>query len=404
MEEAAKQEEEKVEKQQAEEKKRKVEQERKKKLDPTPQNIHVEICDRKSPFCDAVSTVFSCEKGVLVNTKSDHLYFSGDGEKFIPITPNSKSSHRYKDFSYYDGYLIFRDGWTMYFTKNGEDWNSFEFASVLPKNYEEWRYEPPYYRRDPSFHNIAYDDNKKCFVFFCDFTQEDSDMDFMHAYFYATAKHPDGPWSSLNQIEYFSVLEPQQFYFIQGKYYTRIDDGLRKYGYNWKTDDEVYYSEDCLHWEKAHESDQKWLDGLEVENGNRWVHIDYCECKDGLKRYFIKDSKIIPWGKIYFSYNENDVVRAWKEGYERQDVSEECDFPIETMACFNNKLLIFGENNEFAIGEIRVNGSKQRKSLPAKPPKKKVPRKPQPTQEEAILNSMENLAKNLEAISKMKIF
>ena len=159
-----------------------------------------------------------------------------------------------------------------------------------------------------------------------------------------------------------------------------------------------------MNWKKAEASDQEWLDGLETEMGTRWIHIDYCNCKDGLKRYFIEEGHISPWGKIYFSYNDRDVIRAWKEGYEKQDVSDECDFSIKTTVCFNGKLLIFGENNEFAIGEISVNGSKQRKSLPAKPPKKKIPRKPQPTQEEAILNSMENLAKNLEAISKMKIF
>ena len=400
--EVAKQEQKKVEKQQAEEQKRKAEQERKKKLDPTPQNIYVDINNRKSPFCDVVSTVFSCEKGIIINTKSDQLYFSNDGEKFTPFHVNSNSYHYYKDFCYLGEYLFFRDGDTIYYSKNGEDWDSFEFESVIPKQSKDW--DSPYYRRSPTFSSIVYDSNTEKFVIFYYFIRDVVNDDIMQVYCCATAKYPDCSWTDWGEINFPPFNYPNDFYFFQGKYFTRVNYGDSKYGYDHKTDDGVYFSKDGLNWKKAEASDQEWLDGLEYEMGSRWIHIDYCNCKDGLKRYFIEEGHISPWGKIYFSYNDRDVIRAWKEGYEKQDVSDECDFSIKTTVCFNGKLLIFGENNEFAIGEISVNGSKQRKSLPAKPPKKKIPRKPQPTQEEAILNRMNDLSKSLEALSKIKFF
>lgn len=351
---AKKQEKMKVEAAAKEEQKRKAEQERKKKLEPTPQNIRVEICNRKSPFCDTVSTVFTCEKGVLVKTKSDHLYFSSNGEKFTSIHVNSNSYHYYRDFCYLNEYLIFRDSSTIYYSKNGEDWESFEFESVIPANAKNW--DSPYYRRTPTFSSIVYDSNTQKFVIFYNFNRDVVNNDIMHVYCCATAKYPDCAWKDWGEINFPPFLYPSDFYFFQGKYFTRVNYGDREYGYDPKTDDDVYFSKDGMKWEKAEASDQNWLDGLETEMGSRWIHIDYCNCKDGLKRYFLDEGKVSPWGKIYFSYNGSNVIRAWKEGYEKEDVSDECDFSIKTTACFNGKLLIFGENNEFAIGEIRVKG------------------------------------------------
>ncbi|MBO4491293.1 MAG: hypothetical protein J5944_08040 [Lentisphaeria bacterium] len=106
------------------------------------------------------------------------------------------------------------------------------------------------------------------------------------------------------------------------------------------------------------------------------------------------------WKGNYFSLGDDDDILAWKEGYDRQSVSDECDFSISRIACFNGKLLIFGENNEFAIGEIRVNGSGQKKSIPAKITKKtKPPKKPKPTPQENAQTALENLANSLEKLN-----
>lgn len=347
-EDAAKQEKKKVEAAAKEEQKRKAEQKRKKKLEPTPQNIRVEICNRKSPFCDTVSTVFTCEKGVLVKTKSDHLYFSSDGEKFDTIIPNNKSDHQYADFSYLNGYLIFRDNVTFYFSKNGENWNSFDIGSVIPKDVLQQC-------SNMYFCNIVYDDNKKCFVIFYEF---DTSFDLKRYYRGSTTKNLDGTWEDIGEFASFRIFDKKLsgFYLIRGKYFAEIVDAGKTAFIGKKVLDGVYYSDDGLKWKKAEASDQNWLDGLETEMGSRCIHIDYCNCKDGLKRYFLDEWEVSRWGKIYFSYNGSNVIRAWKEGYEKEDVSDECDFSIKTTACFNGKLLIFGENNEFAIGEIRVKG------------------------------------------------
>ena len=240
--------------------------------------------------------------------------------------------------------MIFRDNITFYFSKNGENWNSFGLDSVIPEDV---------FQRDSNmyFHNIVYDDNKKCFVIFYEFSP-----DFKIHYRGSTTKKLDGTWEDIGEIASFRIFDKQLlgFYLIRGKYFAEIVDAGKSALIGKKILAGVYYSDDGLKWKKAEASDQELLDGLETEDENRWVHVDYSECKDGSKRYFIGVTEITHWGKIYFSISDSDVIRAWKEGYEKEDVSDECDFPIKKTACFNGKLLIFGENNEFAIGEIRV--------------------------------------------------
>jgi hypothetical protein len=135
-----------------------------------------------------------------------------------------------------------------------------------------------------------------------------------------------------------------------------------------------------------------------IENANQWIHVDYCNCKDGVKRYFLEVSRVIPWGEIYFSHGD-DTIKAWKEDFEKQPVSEECDFAIKTVACFNDKLLIFGENNEFAIGEISVLSPEQAK--PDHSAQSTKTKSPQISPEEALLNSMQNMSKRLEELNKL---
>lgn len=351
---AAKLEQEKIVIQHAEEQKRKIEQERKKKIVPTPENIQVTINNKKSPFCDPVTDVFVCEKGVMVNTKSDQLYFSKDGEHFTPIVPNSKSYHYYKNFSYLNGYLVFQDSVLVYFSQDGHEWDSFDFEDILPAGSKD--YDSPNYKVLPSIENIVYNNNRKSFTIFYSFNRDVGvGNDITKIYCMSTASKLDGSWTDWGEINSFPFLEPGKFYWTQGKYFTSVSWGQEKYGYNAKYDNGVYFSEDGLKWTQAEESDKNWLDGLEVEDSNTWMHIDYCNCKDGQMRYFLEEAKIIPWREIYFSHGD-DTIKAWKEDFERQPVSEECDFTIKTVVCFNDKLLIFGENNEFAIGEIRVKG------------------------------------------------
>ena len=334
--------------------KKKIEPKRKKVITPTPENIRVIINNKKSPFCDSVTDKFVCEKGVIVNTKSDQLYFSSDGEHFTPIVPNSKSYHYYKNFSYLNGYLVFQDSDLVYFSQDGHEWDSFDFEDILPAGSKD--YDSPNYKVLPSIENIVYNNNRKSFTIFYSFNRDVGvGNDITKIYCMSTASKLDGSWTDWGEINSFPFLEPGKFYWTQGKYFTSVSWGQEKYGYNAKYDNGVYFSEDGLKWTQAEESDKNWLDGLEVEDSNIWMHIDYCNCKDGQMRYFLEEAKIIPWGEIYFSHGD-DTIKAWKEDFEKQPVSEECDFAIKTVACFNDKLLIFGENNEFAIGEIRVKG------------------------------------------------
>ena len=335
-------------------KEKKVKPERKRKIVPTPENIQVTINNKKSPFCDPVTDVFVCEKGVMVNTKSDQLYFSKDGEHFTPIVPNSKSYHYYKNFSYLNGYLVFQDSDLVYFSQDGHEWDSFDFEDILPAGSKD--YDSPNYKVLPSIENIVYNNNRKSFTIFYSFNRDVGvGSDITKIYCMSTASKLDGSWTDWGEINSFPFLEPGKFYWTQGKYFTSVSWGQEKYGYNAKYDNGVYFSEDGLKWTQAEESDKNWLDGLEVEDSNTWMHIDYCNCKDGQMRYFLEEAKITPWGEIYFSHGD-DTIKAWKEDFERQPVSKECNFAIKTVACFDDKLLIFGENNEFAIGEIRVKG------------------------------------------------
>ncbi|MBQ7394304.1 MAG: hypothetical protein IJV89_08160 [Lentisphaeria bacterium] len=341
-----------IEKLQEKQEEKKFETKKKKKIVPTPENIQVTINNKKSPFCDPVTDVFVCEKGVMINTKSDQLYLSKDGEYFTPIVPNNRSYHYYRKFSYLNGYFVFQDSDTIYFSQDGREWDSFELDDILPAGSKD--YDSPNYKSLPSIENIVYNNNRKSFTIFYSFYRDVGvGNDITKIYCMSTASKLDGSWTDWGEINSFPFLEPRKFYWTQGKYFTSVSWGQEKYGYNAKYDNGVYFSEDGLIWTQAEESDKNWLDGLEVEDSNIWMHIDYCNCKDGQMRYFLEEAKIIPWGEIYFSHGD-DTIKAWKEDFERQPVSEECDFTIKTVVCFNDKLLIFGENNEFALGEIQV--------------------------------------------------
>lgn len=335
LEDAAKQEQEKAEKKQAEEQKRKIEQEQKKKLTPTPENIHVNIRSRKSPFCDAVSMVFTCEKGVLVNTESNHLYFSADGEEFVSGIPNSNSCHQ---FFYLNGYLLFLDRITFYFSQNGKNWDSFGIESVVPEEV---------LQRGSDFylHNIVYDDNKKCFVFFYEYS-----VDLRIFYRCSAAKRLDGAWDDLGEFASFEFCEKRltDFYFVRGKYFAEISNAVLR----WLPKDRgVCYSDDGLHWKTAADSDREWLDGLETEENNNLIHINYSVSG---KCFSLNAKEIIPWKDVYFSFGNDNTIYAWKEGYKKKKVAKKSTVPIAKLTCLGDRLLIFGKNNEFAVGEIQI--------------------------------------------------
>ena len=394
----AKLEQEKIAIQQAEEQKRKVEQERKKKIIPTPENINVEISARKSPFVKSIYSVCIGEgKGVLVSTTSDQLYYSSNGEKFVPVIVDDASEHDYRDFIFLNGYFIFQDNsWEnegkIFFSQDGCEWNSFHWSDAVS---DKDKYK---------FVSIGYNDScKEFFIFYSAEKVVNYGDSIVRAICHGlvTSHSLNGPWKDKGIIDINSVYDrtPGKFYYGKGKYFTDVWDGDSNYGFNKSTDSGVYYSEDGIHWTQADESDLSWLESLDViENANQWIHVDYCNCKDGVKRYFLEVSRVIPWGEIYFSHGD-DTIKAWKEDFEKQPVSEECDFAIKTVACFNDKLLIFGENNEFAIGEISVLSPEQAK--PDHSAQSTKTKSPQISPEEALLNSMQNMAKRLEELNKL---
>ncbi|MBQ7394305.1 MAG: hypothetical protein IJV89_08165 [Lentisphaeria bacterium] len=332
-----KEEQEKAEKKLAEEQQRKLKIEQKKKFDPTPENINItKICFQKSPFSEAVETIFTCEKGILVKTISDFLYFSSDGKSFSSVKVNAWSTHHYTHFSCLNGYLLFLDRNVFYFSENGSDWQSFNFKSVLPAGTEMQNF--TYFTIVP-FDGIVYDDCRQHFVI------------FYHSragkHYRATAEFLSGPWHDQKEIS--SLPQCQYIDFVLGKYIggSYMHDGLSI----------DYYSDDGLIWNPINESDQKWLDDIEVEEGNRLIHVDYCDREDDTKRFLFK-YYLNSWRKNVFFIAEGIFIKAWRKGYEKKSVSTICDFQLKRIACFKDKLLIFGENNEFATSEIHMGEAK----------------------------------------------
>ena len=76
----------------AKEKKR-LEKKRLRELVPTPENIHIEINYKKSPFRDAISMVYVSEKGMIIKTISGNFYFGNDCENFIFVTPRKNPGY-----------------------------------------------------------------------------------------------------------------------------------------------------------------------------------------------------------------------------------------------------------------------------------------------------------------------
>ena len=175
-----------------EKEKRKLERQRKRSLTPTPENIHITIHSKKSPFHDTVSQMYISETGIIVKTISGHLYFSDDCEKFTFITPKKNTSH--------------------YTSLGRED------------------------------------------LFFCE-----KDLEILYY-------PPEG----------------------------------------------------------------------------------------GIESYALETGNSVKWNDIVFFVKAKTVFQAWKNGYKKLSISNECPFIIKNFACFDGKVLIWGENNEFATGEIEV--------------------------------------------------
>ncbi|MBE6375780.1 MAG: hypothetical protein E7050_04870 [Lentisphaerae bacterium] len=297
-------------------------------------NLEISIIEQKRK-----TLLLFSEKG-FISYDSDGIYFSKDGQNFLPIDDDSLrwTIGAWRDRKELNGYFVFLHGGDLFISTDGVKW---EKSEAIPDYYHS------NFRNSAVLHGIVF--NGEEYLILCSQDLKDgedgwfSKAKWKEMHFIAKSKSLYGPWQTeATSRSLDGKCVDSSLLYHNGKYFLDTNRG-------------VFYSGDAYNWIESSEYDKNWLDNLYMSEREvaTWGRTSTCNIE--FLPQAIKNNIVLR--------SEDNILKAAivkkNKPYEFGDfkVIAECDFNIYKLYWLNNKVLLFGirrytHEEIYAIGEI----------------------------------------------------